>query len=108
MCIRDSYESYPVDPRLSQGAGAVRVTDLQVVDRTHFPLTLAVIPTPDGGLELHALHDPQRLEATAASRLLAYLERALEGHLLDPEKPLAALPLLSPCLLYTSDAADEN
>ena len=88
-----AFENYPRDARLLQGTHGLEVRDLQTLERTNYPLTLAVIPQEP--LELRLTFDQRRHDPDAAERLLGHLGTLLEGMASGLDRPLEDLPLLS-------------
>ncbi|HWM91032.1 MAG TPA: amino acid adenylation domain-containing protein [Thermoanaerobaculia bacterium] len=88
-----AFENYPRDASLLQGTDGLEVRDLQTLERTNYPLTLAVIP--QDGLQLRLTFDWRRHDADAAERLLGHLTTLLEGMASGLDRPLEDLPLLS-------------
>ncbi|HEY2291009.1 MAG TPA: amino acid adenylation domain-containing protein [Thermoanaerobaculia bacterium] len=85
------FENYPFNPA-SDGSGGLRVESAALAERTNYPLTLTVVAR--GSLSLRLTAD-RRFEPATVRRLLAHLERLLEGLADAPEAPPACLPLLS-------------
>mgnify|MGYP003336626588 CR=1 FL=1 len=54
-----AFDNYPVDHSLAHRFGAVEVRDVQLAERTHYPLTLSVVPGEQ--MRLRALWDPARV-----------------------------------------------
>ncbi|HEX8150712.1 MAG TPA: amino acid adenylation domain-containing protein, partial [Pyrinomonadaceae bacterium] len=91
------FENYPVHGA-EAAAGAVadedlRVTSVRVFERTHYPLTLIVVP----GRELSLLlgYDGARFESGAVERVLEHLRTLLEGMPAAAGRPVAEVPMLS-------------
>ncbi|MFF4339990.1 amino acid adenylation domain-containing protein [Kitasatospora sp. NPDC001540] len=84
-------------PSLTPDAGRLVVEALPGLPApTPFDTSLDAWPAADGGLHLLLAYDPAVLDAAAAQALLDRLP-ILAGHALaEPERPLAALSLLSP------------
>ncbi|WP_232310865.1 non-ribosomal peptide synthetase [Herbaspirillum autotrophicum] len=72
----------------SMAGGGVRLADVQVRERTNYPLTL--VCNPGASLRL-ALHRDGSIPAAAAERLLAQLGRLLDNMAAHPEWPAARL-----------------
>jgi amino acid adenylation domain-containing protein/non-ribosomal peptide synthase protein (TIGR01720 family) len=70
------FQSYPMGTAApDSGAGALAVESLRVVDRWHYPLSLAVVPGRRWALTL--THDRRRFDSAAARGLLRDLEEIL-------------------------------
>ncbi|HSU83864.1 MAG TPA: AMP-binding protein, partial [Thermoanaerobaculia bacterium] len=87
-----AFENYPVQPALAGPSGGLRLTGLELDERTNYPLTLTVVARGDLSLRLTA---DRRFDAATVRRLLAHLEILLEGFAADPESPPAGRPLLT-------------
>ncbi|HWM91382.1 MAG TPA: amino acid adenylation domain-containing protein [Thermoanaerobaculia bacterium] len=87
-----AFENYPVDPSVSERLGDLRIVDVESGEHTNYPLTLTVMARGDLSVRLVA---DRRYEPATADRLLAHLENLLGALAADPERPPAALPMLS-------------
>ncbi len=87
-------ESFPLGETLRRWRADVQVEDVRAVDRTHYPLTL--VAALDPGLSLTLLFARDRFEDAALDRLEGHLATLLAGMAAGEERPLAALPLLTP------------
>jgi amino acid adenylation domain-containing protein/non-ribosomal peptide synthase protein (TIGR01720 family) len=87
------YESYPLGEALDTLAGGVRVRAGAERERNSYALTLLALPGER--LTLRARHDPARFVAADVARLLAHVRTLLLGLVADPERRLAAVPMLS-------------
>jgi len=86
-----AFENYPADPALLAEAG-LRVTELETIERTNYPLNVAVVPGEV--LRVRLSWDRRLLDPEAVARLLGRLE-ALLAALGQPgaaERPLGVLP----------------
>nr|WP_254220741.1 condensation domain-containing protein [Burkholderia glumae] len=83
------FENYPIDPALKDGSLGLTVEASVSFERTHYPLTLGVLPGERIGLEWS--WDASRLDAAALDALAAAYE-AMLAQLARPElTTLAAL-----------------
>ncbi|HKU61489.1 MAG TPA: amino acid adenylation domain-containing protein, partial [Gemmatimonadales bacterium] len=90
-----AFENFPVDPSVQKETGeALGIAELSAFDQTVYPLGLTVTPGPRLTLTLKC--DPRRFSAVTMQRLLGHLESLLEGMSVHGERPLEALPLLTP------------
>ncbi|MFE9428493.1 non-ribosomal peptide synthase/polyketide synthase [Kitasatospora sp. NPDC006697] len=87
------FENYPVDEDLAAAHG-LRLTGLDGVETTNYPLALVAYPGRTLGLRLG--YDPRLLDAGTVERLAEYLTVLLTGLAADPHRPPARLPLLTP------------
>jgi amino acid adenylation domain-containing protein/non-ribosomal peptide synthase protein (TIGR01720 family) len=91
------FENYPVQgTEAASGIGTdedLRVTSVRVFERTHYPLTLIVMP----GRELSLLlgYDGARFEADAVERVLEHLRTLLEGIPAAAGRTIAEVRMLS-------------
>jgi amino acid adenylation domain-containing protein/non-ribosomal peptide synthase protein (TIGR01720 family) len=90
-----AFENYPVDEAVQERAGqGLGLDDVEVTEQLDSPLSL--LATPGGRLSLTLLHDPQRIEAPDAVRLLRHLEGLFEALPAGSDRTLGALPVLTP------------
>ncbi len=87
-----AFENYPLDAAISERLGELRIEDVELGERTNYPLTLTAVAR--GDLELRLIAD-RRFEPATIQRLLGHLERLLGSLAADPERPPRSLPLLS-------------
>jgi amino acid adenylation domain-containing protein len=86
------FENYPLDPAVVERTGDLELADVHAVERTSFPLSVAVIP--GARLRVRLTHD-RRLEPATGDRLLAWLTRLLDRFVASPDLPLDRFELLS-------------
>ncbi|HEX8617625.1 MAG TPA: amino acid adenylation domain-containing protein, partial [Thermoanaerobaculia bacterium] len=70
-----AFDNYPVDRTIEQRFGALEIHDVRLAERTHYPLTLSVVPADE--LRMRALYDPQRFDAATIHQLLGSLRTLL-------------------------------
>ncbi|MFE2210278.1 amino acid adenylation domain-containing protein [Streptomyces rubiginosohelvolus] len=88
------FENYPLDPgALDLNADGLRLSDLDIRDRTHYPLSLVVIPGET--LRLRVEHRADRCAPEVARDLGPRLLRLLRAMADGLEEPAARLDLLS-------------
>ncbi|GGW45917.1 non-ribosomal peptide synthetase [Streptomyces lucensis JCM 4490] len=87
------FENYPVDDDLAAGHG-LRLTGLEGVETTNYPLSLTAYPGPELALRLG--YDPELFDAGTVERLAEYLTVLLTGMVTGARRPPARLPLLTP------------
>ncbi|KTT44251.1 peptide synthase, partial [Pseudomonas oryzihabitans] len=87
------FENYPVDAAL-RGAtpAAPTIGAVTVSERTHYPLSIAVMAGER--LELHLHYQRACFAPAQVQRLAAHLGQLLDGLVRQPETPLGDLPLL--------------
>jgi len=90
-----AFENYPAE--MSAAADliqAIRITDVQSIERTSYPLTLQIIV--DKSVSLKLIYDTARFAAAAIAQLIDNFARLLDQIVAKPEKPDQALAMLSP------------
>jgi amino acid adenylation domain-containing protein len=87
------FENYPIDEALSGQVSGLSVSDVVSVERSSYPLVLAVLPGQQ--LTLQLFYELERYADNTMERMLGHLETLLEAIALDPSQPLARLPLLT-------------
>ncbi|MBW5423587.1 amino acid adenylation domain-containing protein, partial [Streptomyces sp. BG9H] len=85
------FENYPVDDDLAATHG-LRLSGLEGVETTNYPLGLTAYPGPELGLRLG--YDPELFDADTAERMTEYLTVLLTGMTTASPCPPARLPLL--------------
>ncbi|MET7798192.1 amino acid adenylation domain-containing protein [Streptomyces decoyicus] len=86
------FENYPMDEQATSAQG-VRMRDLQGMDVTNFPLNLLAYADEEFSYTLAYdadLFDPQTVE-----RMAGHFNALLTGVIADPERSVAAVPMLS-------------
>ncbi|MET0396676.1 MAG: amino acid adenylation domain-containing protein, partial [Longimicrobiaceae bacterium] len=86
------FENYPVDEAVAAGIGGAAVRGMTAAEQGNYPLTLVAAPGERLSLRLH--HDPARLDAAGAGRLLAQLGAVLDAFVAHPERRVAQVSLL--------------
>ncbi|MEV7242588.1 non-ribosomal peptide synthase/polyketide synthase [Streptomyces sp. NPDC093248] len=87
------FENYPVDDDLATVNG-LRLTGLEGVETTNYPLSLTAYPGTELALRLG--YDPELFDAGTAARMAEYLTVLLTGMTTGSRRPPARLPLLGP------------
>ncbi|WP_055529415.1 non-ribosomal peptide synthetase, partial [Streptomyces alboniger] len=87
------FENYPVDDDLAATHG-LRLSGLEGVETTNYPLSLTAYPGTELGLRLG--YDPELFDADTAGRMAEYLTVLLTGMTTGSRRPPARLPLLGP------------
>ncbi|WP_223778478.1 non-ribosomal peptide synthase/polyketide synthase [Streptomyces sp. 135] len=85
------FENYPVDDDLAATHG-LRLSGLEGVETTNYPLSLTAYPGAELGLRLG--YDPELFDADTAGRMAEYLTVLLTGMPTGSRRPPARLPLL--------------
>ncbi|HKV07487.1 MAG TPA: amino acid adenylation domain-containing protein, partial [Thermoanaerobaculia bacterium] len=90
-----AFENYPVDEAVRERAGqGLGLDAAEVTEQLDSPLSL--LATPGERLSLTLLHDPQRIEAPDAARLLRHFEGLLAALPAGSGRTLGDLPALTP------------
>jgi len=87
-----AYENYPRDASLQQGLDGLEVRDLDIFERTNYPLNLSIVPLE--GLQLRLSWDRRRYDLETAERLLGHFRTLLDGMVSGLDRPLEELSLL--------------
>ncbi|KOV96729.1 non-ribosomal peptide synthetase [Streptomyces sp. NRRL B-3648] len=87
------FENYPVDDDLAAAHG-LRLSGLEGVETTNYPLSLTAYPGPE--LTLRLGYDPGLFDAGTAERMAEYLTVLLTRLPAGAGRPPARLPLLAP------------
>ncbi|GGM17167.1 non-ribosomal peptide synthetase [Streptomyces fumigatiscleroticus] len=86
------FENYPVDDDLAAAHG-LRLSGLDGIETTNYPLGLVAYPGPELALRLG--YDPDLFDAATVERMAEYLTVLLEGFATAPDSAPARLPLLT-------------
>ncbi|MFE3634311.1 non-ribosomal peptide synthase/polyketide synthase [Streptomyces sp. NPDC059168] len=86
------FENYPVDDDLAAVNG-LRLTGLEGVETTNYPLSLTAYPGTELALRLG--YDPELFDAGTAARMAEHLTVLLAGMPTGSRRPPARLPLLA-------------
>ncbi|MGC5038557.1 non-ribosomal peptide synthase/polyketide synthase [Streptomyces sp. DT190] len=86
------FENYPVDDGLATAHG-LRLTGLDGIETTNYPLSLVAYPGTELALRLG--YDPGLFDTATVERMAEYLTVLLEGFAATPRRTPARLPLLT-------------
>ncbi|HEU0079782.1 MAG TPA: condensation domain-containing protein, partial [Longimicrobiaceae bacterium] len=86
------FENHPVWDEVGGGENGFRVEGWDRVGRSHYPLTLSVLPGERTSLRL--AYDRRRVEGEAVERMAGHLQTLLEALAGDAGRRLAEVPLL--------------
>jgi len=70
-----AFDNYPVDRSIEQQFGELSIHNASLAERTHYPLTLSVVPSDE--LRMRALYDANRFGAETIQQLLETLRTLL-------------------------------
>lgn len=90
------FENYPVNTE--QLETKIKIDEIVILDRSHYPLALLVIPGEV--LELKFIYDQNRFDNDVIRRMLGHLEKLLEGFVENPHRCLWEIPLLTDAERY--------
>ncbi|HEX8244104.1 MAG TPA: condensation domain-containing protein, partial [Longimicrobium sp.] len=86
-----AFENYPIEGgRDEEGEGDA--SDVRMVERTNYPLTVTIVPGAEPRLRL--TWDAARLAETDVARMAAHLRTLAAAMAADGDAPLATLPML--------------
>ena len=97
-----AFENYPVDAFMHAEAGALPVTCVEIQERTHYPLTLTIVPRAD--VSLLWAWDGQRLDRESVERLSRYYLAVLEQLAEDRERHVCEVVLADEAAVSQADA----
>ncbi|MBZ4423048.1 non-ribosomal peptide synthase/polyketide synthase, partial [Myxococcus sp. RHST-1-4] len=86
------FENYPIGASVRQRATGLDVRDVEVFERSNYPLTATIVPGEQ--LLLKFSYDTGRFDAATVERLLRRWSAVLESFATAPEQPLANVSLL--------------
>ncbi|MBW4636041.1 MAG: amino acid adenylation domain-containing protein [Iphinoe sp. HA4291-MV1] len=87
------FENYPVDAAVQQQNQNLHVSNVRILEKTNYPLTL--IAVPGAQLSLRLMYDTQRFEASAVARMVRHFQTLLEAIANHPHQKLSDIPLLN-------------
>ncbi|MDM8557190.1 non-ribosomal peptide synthase/polyketide synthase [Candidatus Parabeggiatoa sp. HSG14] len=91
------FENYPVDEKLKSDnwteAASLSLTDVQGIEYTNYPITLAVIPKE--ALHFKLTYDSNRFSQVSMEQMLLHLSQLLEGIIAESTCAWYQLPLLT-------------
>ncbi|MDF5721896.1 MAG: amino acid adenylation domain-containing protein [Rhizonema sp. PD37] len=87
-----AFENFPVDTSLKGEDFGLCITQISFFEKTHYPLTLVVIPGEEILFKL--TYDRDRFQAEGMELLLQHLSQLLRNMVENPQAPLSQLSLL--------------
>ena len=87
------YQNNPVSASLPQRASRLGIEKVRMIERTHYPLTVTVIPGAE--LLLRIGYDVRWFEPAAIARMLVHIGTLLQEITTKANRPLAELVLVS-------------
>ena len=83
------FKEVPNDASFAKQKTDIKIDDVQVHERTNFPLTLGVIPGNE--IVLSITHDMSQFDSSTISRILRQLKILLEEIPIEPTRPVRSL-----------------
>lgn len=96
-----AFENFPVNKELKAKDFGLEVAELSFFERTHYPITLIVVPE-DEGIELKLAYDTTRFDRKTMELLLEHLNNLLQNTIDGANAPLSSLSLFPPTVLEKS------
>ncbi|MEW6738061.1 MAG: condensation domain-containing protein, partial [Acidobacteriota bacterium] len=87
------FENYPIDNSLSPADADLQISDLNMSQKTNYPITIGVMPGSQ--LLLKTSYNGRRFETAMISRMLNHIHILLKGIVANPQQCISQLPLLS-------------
>jgi len=87
------FENYPMDESLQQRIGDLKIRKVDSILETNYPLTIAVGVSRKFYIDI--IFDPQHFEGATITRMLGHLQTLLVGIIINPDRRLADLPILT-------------
>jgi amino acid adenylation domain-containing protein len=87
------FENYPVQKALQERKEELKISNLRFVEKTNYPITVAVVP--GGELSLRISYADERYEGETIRRMVGHFQTLLEGMADKPEQLVSHLSLLT-------------
>lgn len=97
-----AFENFPVNKELKAKDFGLEVAELSFFERTHYPITLIVVPE-DEAIVLKLAYDTTRFDRETMELLLEHLNNLLQNTIAGANAPLSSLSLLPPTVPEKSD-----
>jgi amino acid adenylation domain-containing protein len=88
-----TFENYPLDESIRQGAKGLSVEDFHALVGSSYPITVVCLPGRE--LTFRVAYDGARFDAPTIARMLGHLRTLLEGMAAHPEALVAELPIVA-------------
>ena len=86
------FENYPVNSSLKEKKGSLDFSDIQVSEKTNYPLT--VVANSSDRIKLKISYDKTRFDKSAIQRLLVVMQKILDEIISNPHQNIKLLPIL--------------
>ncbi len=88
------YQNFPLESMFAEGTGSLPFEAIRDYEWSNYPLALVASPGPE--LNMTLAYDATRFDQGAIERMLGHVRQLLSDMLSDPERPIAALQMLTP------------
>ncbi|MBW4650218.1 MAG: amino acid adenylation domain-containing protein [Kastovskya adunca ATA6-11-RM4] len=88
------FENYPVDASIQELSDNLTISNVHIVERTNYPLSVIVLPGTKLGVRM--IYDCHRFDDSTIKRMLGHFQTLLEAIATNPHQRLCDLPLLTP------------
>ena len=88
------FENYPVSETMQQQKSDLTVSDVRMIERSNYPLT--IVAAPGNPIAMEMAFDSGRLSENAVDRLAGHMLRVLELLAENPERAIRDISLLTP------------
>lgn len=87
------FENFPIDNSLKEYTGSIKMTDIQTIGITNYPLTIIAIPTSK--LLLKITYNSNRFLADTITRMMGHFKTLLESMLAGKTQKICELSILT-------------
>lgn len=87
------FENTPVDKSLQESGSSIQLLDINIFEKTNYPLTIGI--SPGSELSLEILYERSRYHDATIKKILEHYRTLLEGIAFNCEKHLADLSILT-------------
>ncbi len=88
------FENYPVDETMRQQQSELSISDVRMIERSNYPLT--IVAAPGNPIAMEMAFDSGRLPEPAVDRLAGHMLRILEQMAGNPARAIRDISLLTP------------
>lgn len=87
-----AFQSYPIDVSLQKQSESLNISDVHFIERTHYPLTLVVVPGVE--LSFQLIYNEFRFDAAIITRMLGHLQTLLVEMVVNFDQRLSDISVL--------------